>query len=51
MGKKKSRFETEVIHSGYRPGEHQDSLVPPLYQTSTFTFSSAEQGEGRFPGK
>ncbi|MFL6559193.1 MAG: methionine gamma-lyase, partial [Bacillus sp. (in: firmicutes)] len=51
MGKKKSRFETEVIHSGYRPDEHQDSLVPPLYQTSTFTFASAEQGERRFAGQ
>ncbi|MBV7507373.1 methionine gamma-lyase [Bacillus sp. sid0103] len=48
MRKKKSRFETEVIHSCYRTDEHHDSLVPPLYQTSTFTFSSAEQGERRF---
>ncbi|WHY65986.1 methionine gamma-lyase [Neobacillus sp. SuZ13] len=48
MGKKKSRFETEVIHSGYKADEHQDSLVPPLYQTSTFTFANAEQGERRF---
>jgi methionine-gamma-lyase len=51
MGNKKSRFETEAIHSGYRPNEHQDSLVPPLYQTSTFTFTSAEQGESRFAGQ
>ncbi|MEH7074736.1 methionine gamma-lyase [Neobacillus drentensis] len=51
MGKKKTRFETEVIHSGYQPDEHQDSLVPPLYQTSTFTFGSAEQGEKRFAGQ
>jgi methionine-gamma-lyase len=48
---KKTRFETEVIHFGYHAGEHQDSLVPPLYQTSTFTFDSAEQGERRFAGK
>jgi methionine-gamma-lyase len=51
MKNKKSRFETEVIHSGYRADEHQDSLVPPLYQTSTFTFASAEQGEKRFAGQ
>ncbi|MEH7087127.1 methionine gamma-lyase [Neobacillus drentensis] len=51
MGKKKSRFETEVIHSGYKADEHQDSLVPPLYQTSTFTFANAEQGERRFAGQ
>lgn len=44
------RFETEAIHAGYSSKEHQDSLVPPLYQTSTFTFDSAEQGERRFAG-
>ncbi|MGG3560346.1 methionine gamma-lyase [Neobacillus rhizosphaerae] len=51
MKDKKPRFETEVIHFGYHPEEHQGSLVPPLYQTSTFTFESAEQGEKRFAGK
>lgn len=51
MKNKNSRFETEVIHSGYHSDEHQGSLVPPLYQTSTFTFASAEQGENRFAGK
>ncbi|MEO2074754.1 MAG: methionine gamma-lyase [Bacillus sp. (in: firmicutes)] len=51
MNYKKTRFETEVIHFGYHAGEHQGSLVPPLYQTSTFTFDSAEQGERRFAGK
>ncbi|WP_147534258.1 methionine gamma-lyase [Bacillus marasmi] len=50
MEEKQVRFETEVIHSGYSPDKHQDSLVPPLYQSSTFTFSSAEQGERRFAG-
>ncbi|OIK16920.1 methionine gamma-lyase [Bacillus sp. MUM 116] len=51
MKEKNLRFETEVIHSGYVSGEHHGSLVPPLYQTSTFTFSTAEQGEKRFSGK
>lgn len=51
MGKKKSRFETEVIHSGYWANDHHDSLVPPLYQSSTFTFANAEQGERRFAGQ
>jgi methionine-gamma-lyase len=45
------RFETEAVHSGYHSDEHQGSLVPPLYQTSTFTFSSAQQGERRFAGQ
>lgn len=48
---KKLQFETEVIHAGYYTEEHHDSLVPPIYQTSTFTFNSAEQGEKRFAGK
>ncbi|MDR7000538.1 methionine gamma-lyase [Neobacillus niacini] len=51
MEDKNLRFETEVIHSGYVSNEHQGSLVPPLYQTSTFTFSTAEQGEKRFSGQ
>ncbi|WML59456.1 methionine gamma-lyase [Neobacillus sp. PS2-9] len=51
MKDKKPRFETEVIHFGYHAENHQGSLVPPLYQTSTFTFESAEQGESRFAGK
>jgi methionine-gamma-lyase len=51
MSDKNFRFETEAIHSGYCSTEHQDSLVPPLYQTSTFTFATAEQGERRFAGQ
>ncbi|MFC0558480.1 methionine gamma-lyase [Halalkalibacter alkalisediminis] len=44
------RFETKAIHSGYDPKKHLDSLTPPIYQTSTFTFSSIEQGARRFGG-
>ncbi len=51
MGNENFRFETEAVHSGYCSDEHQGSLVPPLYQTSTFTFSTAEQGERRFAGQ
>ncbi|MCM3692084.1 methionine gamma-lyase [Neobacillus niacini] len=51
MGNENFRFETEAVHSGYRSEEHKGSLVPPLYQTSTFTFSTAEQGERRFAGQ
>lgn len=47
----KKRFETEVIHGGYDTENYHDSLVPPLYQTSTFTFANAEQGERRFAGE
>lgn len=47
----KKRFETEVVHSGYSSNEYKGSLAPPLFQTSTFTFESAEQGEQRFAGE
>lgn len=51
MNKKNThRFETRAIHSGYDPKKHLDSLTPPIYQTSTFTFSSMEQGANRFAG-
>ncbi|WVX83349.1 methionine gamma-lyase [Niallia oryzisoli] len=50
MKEKKRRFETEVIHLGYRSEKHDNSLIPPIYQTSTFTFANAEQGEKRFAG-
>ena len=45
------RKETAVIHKGYSSKQHHDSLSVPLYQTSTYTFSSAEQGERRFAGE
>lgn len=50
MKDKEFRFETEVIHAGYSSKKHLGSLVPPLYQSSTFIFDSAEQGEKRFSG-
>lgn len=48
---KKNRFETDVIHAGYEPADHYGSLVPPIFQTSTYTFPSAEEGERRFAGE
>lgn len=43
-------IDTMVIHDGYDSKQFQGSLTPPLYQTSTFTFETAEQGERRFAG-
>ncbi|MFD2762427.1 methionine gamma-lyase [Lentibacillus juripiscarius] len=43
-------FETSVIHDGYNPDYMLGSLSSPLFQTSTFTFETAEQGERRFAG-
>ncbi|WP_144460105.1 methionine gamma-lyase [Siminovitchia fortis] len=48
---KKNQFETDVIHAGYKPSDHLGSLVPPIFQTSTYTFPSAEEGERRFAGE
>lgn len=44
------RFETKAIHSWYDSKKHCDSLTPPIYQTSTFAFSTLEQGANRFAG-
>ncbi|WP_028784230.1 methionine gamma-lyase [Thalassobacillus devorans] len=48
---KYKRFETSVIHAGYDSKQHLGSLSTPIFQTSTFTFDSAEQGERRFAGE
>jgi len=51
MTGKKKRFETSVIHDGYDAKDMLGSLTTPLFQTSTFTFETAEQGEQRFAGE
>ncbi|MBS4204857.1 methionine gamma-lyase [Lederbergia citrea] len=51
MDKRPNRFETKVIHSGYHSLNYEGSLVPPLFQTSTYTFPTAEVGEKRFAGE
>ncbi|WP_438311509.1 methionine gamma-lyase [Sporosarcina sp. FA9] len=51
MGKKQLHKDTTVIHEGYDDKEHKGSLAVPLYQTSTYAFESAIQGENRFSGK
>lgn len=48
---KKKRFETAVIHEGYDEKVLLGSLSTPIFQTSTYTFDSAEQGERRFAGE
>lgn len=51
MTKRYSKFETAVIHEGYDAKEMLGSLAVPLFQTSTYVFDSAEQGERRFAGE
>ncbi len=50
MANQDKKIETTVIHGGYDSKHHNGSLTPPLFQTSTFTFETAEQGERRFAG-
>jgi methionine-gamma-lyase len=50
MDTKNSGFNTKLIHAG----EIEDqfgSATPPIYQTSTFKFSSAEEGAKCFAGE
>ncbi|MCU5686776.1 methionine gamma-lyase [Bacillus cereus] len=47
---KKKYMETALIHHGYTSEEYKGSLTPPLFQTSTFTFETAQQGEASFAG-
>lgn len=51
MSKKFKHMETEMIHEGYDSKELLGSLTPPIFQTSTFTFDTAEQGAARFAGE
>lgn len=44
------RLETRLVQSFFDKKERLGSLTTPLYQTSTFIFDSAEQGEARFSG-
>ncbi|MBW3667513.1 MAG: aminotransferase class I/II-fold pyridoxal phosphate-dependent enzyme [Actinobacteria bacterium] len=40
--------DTASVTGGHRPGEHLGSLKPPVYQTSTFVFETAEEGKRFF---
>lgn len=51
LTEKSKLLETAVIHEGYDAKEMLGSLTPPLFQTSTYTFDTAEQGERRFAGE
>jgi methionine-gamma-lyase len=42
--------DTKCIHAGQAPDATYGSVAPPIYQTSTFAFSSTDQGAARFAG-
>jgi methionine-gamma-lyase len=41
---------SKAIHGGLDPGAHQGAVSVPIFQTSTFSFPSAEEGAARFAG-
>lgn len=51
MNKQILHKDTLVIHEGYDDSKHYGSLAVPLYQTSTYSFENAMQGEKRFAGE
>ncbi|NQV36897.1 MAG: PLP-dependent transferase [Candidatus Marinimicrobia bacterium] len=51
MMNKKYGTHTQVVHAGKNPDSEHGSVAPPIYQTSTFKFDSAEQGRKRFSGE
>jgi methionine-gamma-lyase len=50
MKTEKSRFNTKLIHAGDIDDQFGSATVP-IYQTSTFSFESAEQGAKCFSGE
>jgi methionine-gamma-lyase len=42
---------TDVIHAGQAPDPATGAVSVPIYQSSTFAFTSAEQGAARFAGE
>jgi methionine-gamma-lyase len=49
MTSKKSGFTTKLIHEGSIDDQYGSATVP-IYQTSTFSFKSADEGADRFSG-
>lgn len=47
----KQGISTRAIHFGYDPATAFGALTPPIYQTSTYTFESVEEGAEFFSGQ
>ncbi len=43
-------FDSKLVHAGITKDQY-GSAIPPIYQTSTFGFESAQNGADRFAGK
>ncbi|KXH87171.1 methionine gamma-lyase [Sporosarcina sp. HYO08] len=51
MKERQLHKDTKVIHEGYNDKDFGGSLTVPLFQTSTYSFDDARQGERRFSGE
>ena len=40
-----NNFTTQLLHSGYNPGDEHGAVIPPLYLSSTFTFGNDKNYE------
>ena len=45
------KFRTLSIHAGQQPDPSTGALATPVYFTSTFSYSTAEEGQARFSGQ
>jgi methionine-gamma-lyase len=50
MNTRELGLESKLVHAGIEPDVH-GSVVPPIYQTSTFQFENAQNGADRFSKK
>lgn len=48
MKERKLHFETLQVHAGHTPDETTHSRAVPIYQTTSYTFDSAEHGANLF---
>jgi O-acetylhomoserine (thiol)-lyase len=48
MAEHKHQFETIQIHEGHSPDKDTNARAVPLYQSTSFTFNSAEHGAKLF---
>ncbi len=44
-------IETKIVHGGQHPDKETGAVSPPIYQTSTFAFKSADHGARLFSGE
>lgn len=51
MDPRKGAMETKVVHGGQTVDQFTGAVAPPIYQTSTFAFKSADQGARLFTGE